>query len=168
MPNLWIPQLTEWTTRPLSGDVFHLPGATPSAPTGAVLRRAAAGTPDSGWHLLTPPTLPARVNGEPAALGIRALRHGDEIRLPGAAPMFFSTEQLVGVEPFSGSTEARCGRCTKAIELNSPAVRCGGCQTAYHQSEARGCFAYGENPICVVCGADAVVSGEFTWVPEEL
>ena len=159
--------MTEWTTRALSGDVFPLPGATPATPTGAVLRRAAPGTPNSDWLLLTPPTLLVRVNGEPVALGIRALRDKDELRIPGGAPVFFSTEQLVAVEPFSGSPEGKCPRCTKPFASNSPAVRCGECNTWYHQIEGRQCYTYKENPICVVCGADAVVTSEFTWVPEE-
>ena len=168
MAHLFITELNEWTTRALSGEVFQLPGATPSSPAGALVRRAVSATPDGGWHLLAPPSSSVHVNGEPAALGIRVLRDKDEIRLLGAAPMFFSTEQLVAVEPFAGLPEGRCPRCTKAIEPQSPAVRCGVCNTWYHQADARRCFTYGENPICVMCGSDAVLSGEFAWSPEEL
>jgi hypothetical protein len=167
MPNLWIPEQNEWTPRALSGDACQLPGPPPT-PSGAVLRRAGTGTPDSGWHLLAPPTLAVCVNGEPLALGIRALRHRDEIRVRGATPVFFSTEQLVAVEPFSGSPAGKCQRCSQTIAPGSPAIRCGSCNTWYHQTEARHCFSYGQNPICVVCGADATVSTEFNWVPEEI
>jgi len=122
---------------------------------------------NGGWHLLVPPFANVRVNGEPVLLGIRALRDRDEIRVPGAAPLFFSSEELMAIEPFAGSAEAKCPRCTKPIAPQSPAVRCRGCNTFYHQSEARPCFNYGgDHPICVICGADTVLSGEFSWTPE--
>ena len=164
MAHLWVSKMNEWKTRELSGDSFQLPAA--GAGAGALLRRAANGAPEGGWLLLASPGMPVLVNGAPVQLGIRALRDRDEIRPAGAAPMFFSTEQLMAIEPFTGLPEGKCPRCTRTIEPQSPAVRCAGCKTWYHSTEARSCFCYGEGPICVVCGADAVVSGDYAWTPE--
>ena len=166
MPHVWKLVENQWTPVALAGDAFALAGAQPASSSGAMLRRA--GAEDAGWALLTPPSVSARVNGEPVALGIRALCDRDEIQTPDEAPVFFSTEKLVAVEPYTGPAGGKCPRCTKEIEPGSPAVRCGSCGTWYHQSEARACFTYGENPICVSCASDAVVSGEFSWTPEEV
>ena len=168
MSRLWVTESNEWRIRPLNGELFHIPDANTSARSGAVVRRALSAPPGCGWHLLAPPSLAVLVNGEPVAFGVRVLRDRDEIRVLGAAPMFFSTEELVAVEPFTGLSESRCPRCTKAIEPLSPAVRCGVCSTWYHQADDRRCFTYGDDPICVVCGSDAVVGTEFSWSPEEL
>lgn len=156
----------QWAATALAGDAFDLPGANPSLPSGVVLRRA--GLDDAGWVLLAPPTGSARVNSELAVLGVRALRDRDEIQLPGQPPVFFSTEKLVAVEPYSGPVGGTCPRCTKPMAAASPAVRCASCGTWYHQNGRKDCFTYGENPICVSCTNDAVVSDGLTWVPEEL
>jgi hypothetical protein len=172
MAHLWISEFDEWTPRPLGGQpgspLFPLPAGNLGPNAGVFLRRAAptADTAKSGWHLLVPPFTRVRVNGEPVSLGIRALRDRDEIRVPGAEPMFFSNEELMAIQPFAGSPEGKCPRCAKSISPLSPAVRCAGCHTWYHQTEARACFSYGPNPICVLCGADTVVSGEYSWIPE--
>jgi hypothetical protein len=156
----------EWSIISLTEDALSIAGTDPFLPPGVVLRRA--GTEAAGWMLLAPPDVSPRVNGVPVQLGIRALRDRDEIQLPGLPPTFFSTEKLVSVEPYTGPVGGQCPRCTKAIDTGSAAVRCGACGTWYHQSEARACFTYGESPICVSCAHDAVVSGEFSWTPEEV
>jgi hypothetical protein len=164
MAHLWIYENNQWNPRAATGATLPIPGADGQI----VIRRAEGGAPQDNWHLLAPPSRAPRVNGQAVALGIRALRDRDEICLPGRPPLFFSTEQLVAVEPFTGLPDGRCPRCTKIIPGESPAVRCSGCNTWYHAAADRNCYTYGENPICVVCGADAVVSGEFGWSPEEL
>lgn len=165
MAHLWIPENDEWTAHGLADGVLPLPATMPSLPSGVVLRSAG---PDADWYLLAMPPTTVRVNGQAPALGIRVLRDKDEIRVPGAPPMFFSSEKLVSVEPFTGEPGATCIRCTKVIEPQSPAVRCGSCQRWYHQNPERNCFTYGDGAICVECGAAAVVNDAFRWTPEEL
>ena len=161
--------MNEWKTRELGAEPLALAAlnTSPDAPgAGAFLSRAPIAGQE-GWLLFTPAAQPVLVNGEPVFLGVRALYDRDELRLPGAAPMYFSTEHRVAIEPFTGLAEGRCPRCTRVIDLLSPAVRCASCKTWYHSTEARPCFSYGESPICVVCGADAVLSAEYSWSPEK-
>jgi hypothetical protein len=159
MPHLFQQIASQWSPIPVPDAGFSLPG-------GVLLRRAGASA--NGWVLLVPPPVSARVNGVPVDLGIRALCHRDEITLPGAGSMHFSTEQIVQATPYDGPAGGTCPRCTRALEPGTPAVRCGSCGAAYHQTEQKACFTYGENPICVLCGTDAVVSEELTWVPDEV
>ena len=166
MAHLWLPEKDQWLARALTGDGFALPGSPAPLPSGVVLRRA--GAADDAWYLLSPPAASVRVNGEAVPLGIRALRDKDEIRVAGAAPVFFSTEKLVAVEPYSGPAGATCLRCAGVIELQSPAAQCPNCRCWYHQSAERGCFTYGDAPICVQCGEEAAVNSEFRWMPEEV
>ena len=121
--------MNEWKTRELGAQPLVLaalntfPDAPDAPGAGAFLSRA-PNAGQEGWLLFTPAAQPVLVNGEPVFLGLRALRDRDELRLPGAAPMYFSTEHRVAIEPFTGLAEGRCPRCTKVIELLTPAVRC--------------------------------------------
>jgi len=166
--HVWTSEKGQWVARALNDEGFALSGASAASPSGAVLRRSGRDDTDAAWYLLAPPTVSVFVNGEAVPLGIRVLRDRDEIRVAGGQPVFFSTEKLIGVEPYAGVAGATCLRCAKTIERNSPAVRCPGCGRWYHQSAERGCFTYGDAPICVECGADAVVSDQFQWMPEEV
>ncbi|MEY2410116.1 MAG: Prokaryotic finger family 1 [Verrucomicrobiota bacterium] len=168
MAHLWISDLNEWKAQRLASDLFPLETGVPAESRGVMLRRSGTAPAIATWYLLAPPAVPVHVNGIHVALGICALRDKDEIRLAGAEPLFFSTEEMVEVEPFAGAAQSRCPRCTKILESRAPAVRCPGCGTWYHEETDRACFTYGENPICVACGADAVVGGGFAWSPEEL
>lgn len=165
MAHAWIQNKTGWTLQPLGNGSFRL--VPEGATTEALLLRASARDADAAWLLVTG-ARGARVNGAPVALGVRALRDRDEIQLPGAAPAFFSTEKLVAVEPYAGQAGGKCPRCTREIEPGTPSVRCGSCGSAYHQSEHKACFTYGENPICVVCACDAVINTDYSWVPEDV
>ena len=70
---------------------------------------------DASWVLIAPP-FAMRVNGQPLALGIRVLRDKDEIiEREENAPLFFSTERLAAVEPFSGDAPVVCARCRNEI-----------------------------------------------------
>lgn len=163
MPHVFKIDHGAWAAHPLTGGPFALRG-TDARDTGASLRSAGAG----GYYLLAPASAAALVNGRPVLLGISALKDKDELAVPGETPMYFSMEQRVQVEAYAGEPGGTCLRCASSIEAGSPAVQCPGCQKWYHQRPDRLCFSYGDHPICVECGADAVVSDEFRWVPEEL
>jgi len=83
------------------------------------------------------------VNGVPLQARIRVLADRDEIRVAGLGRVFFSTEQLACVAPFTGAdTPTFCPRCKQAVTAGSPVVRCPTCERWYHQSEEYPCWTY--------------------------
>lgn len=175
MPHLWMPVADQWQSVALNGPRFALTGGSPDR----LLPRTPGDSPDAdvvlarqdeggvpGWLLLAPASIGVRINGQPLPLGVRALRDKDEIRLPGAPAIYFSTEELTVVEPFPGAHPVDCPRCSKPIEPGTPAVRCPCCQIWYHQQSGRSCFTYAE--ACTTCGSETRLSEEFQWTPELL
>jgi len=130
-----------------------------------------AGSAGHEWVLVTP-TASVRVNGEPVLLNARVLHDRDEISVRGAAPVFFSTEQLACVVPFPGTdAPLRCARCRQPIEKNQLAVQCPGCRTWYHQSpddpeRPYPCWTYSET--CVVDEYPTELGAGWRWTPEEV
>jgi len=143
MAHLWVNVGKEgWALAELGGDAFVLAaqanrpvrvrrpsdcvtanaeanGAAPSDQRAreAVLLRSGAGDRER-WVLLAAPSKQAvAVNGLPLATGLRVLHDRDEIRVPGAPPMFFSTERLARVEPYAGPSYGRCSctLCERAV-----------------------------------------------------
>lgn len=119
------------------------------------------------WVLLCRPD-GCRVNGEPVAPGIRALRDRDAIQVKRGPRLFFSTETQAQRVPFPGSAQAAtCPRCLQEIAPGQPTVFCPGCRVAYHEDDAAGllCWTYGP---CAFCGQPGVLEAGFRWTPEEL
>jgi len=135
---------------------------------GVVLRRFTPAEAPERWLLLAPPRAGVWTNGHRVSTGLRQLRDRDEIRLRGAQPVFFSTEELPRVTPFPGSERAsHCPRCREAIVPGSPAVRCPSCHTYHHEAPpARGCWSYA--PTCSLCEQGTALNGDYQWRPEEL
>ena len=176
MAHLWIHSSLEgWTVRPLAADRFTL-SADAAAPApgrpvddkstgGVVLRRAADGDAGETWLLLASPR-EVWVNGSQLDVGARVLRDKDEIRLRGAAPMFFSTEVLAQVAAFPGfARPVHCPRCRQVIEAGALAVYCPGCHMWHHQSVGCECWTYA--PTCAVCDQTTALDADYRWKPEE-
>lgn len=118
------------------------------------------------WVLLTP-SAGVFVNGSPVLGGIRVLADRDEVRAAGAAPVYFSTETLAGVESLqAGDHETVCARCRQEIEPGTGAVRCPGCGVWHHASDAFECWTYA--PTCALCPQSTSDMAGFRWTPEGL
>lgn len=115
--------------------------------------------------LVAPPDSVARVNGAPLAAAIRQLADRDEIRV-GDACWYFSSEELVRVEPFPASTALPCARCHQPIEHATSAVHCPSCRLWHHESEASRCFSYAET--CAGCDQPTAIDTSYRWSPTEL
>jgi len=126
--------------------------------------------------LLAPPGARVTVNGERLTTGARVLADRDVIGRAGSSDVYFSTEKLACVEPFSSidgggrSGDATyCARCRSAIEPGFPAVRCPACSTWFHQNpaESRDCWTYG--PRCAVCQQETdLENARYKFTPETL
>ena len=185
MAHLWITGADGWAVLPLVRDAYLLdahppspalaPGATELAPIASdrrplqsprtVLMSAGSAT-RHGWILLTADSHVTRINGLPALAGIRMLADRDEIAVSGQPPMFFSTEALAQVVPFSGAVPPLfCPRCKQGIDGGMPAVRCPRCDVWHHQTDDLPCWTYAAT--CAICDCRTALDAGFTWVPEE-
>ena len=113
---------------------------------------------DRGRHLL--------LNGERIDLGIAPLHHRDELRIDACAPIYFSNERIVAVEPFLLSGSPRCPRCAQSLARGELAVRCPSCSVFHHQLADRPCWTY--SPHCALCDQPSDLAAELRWTPEGL
>ncbi len=119
------------------------------------------------WIVLSEPGLGVHVNGLPLAAGIHVLADRDEIRVESSEVFYFSTESLAEVVPLPAADhEMDCPRCRQAIDPDSPAVRCPGCDVWYHASDELGCWAYA--PTCALCPQETAAGAGFRWTPDGL
>jgi len=179
MAHLWIRDAgQEWMITPLEGQAWVLH----SQPDQPVLRRSTAdgnkhfalllplqarGNEES-WVLMTPTPNGIRVNGERLVLGVRTLADKDEIYVPEVGHLFFSTEKLARVEPFSQAEGRRlfCPRCKQEIQHAYLAVRCPQCTVWHHQSDDLPCWSYSD--YCALCDQPSALDIGYRWTPEEL
>jgi hypothetical protein len=132
----------------------------------AVFLGRLADSPET-WAILCPPQSELRVNGEPVPLGVAVLADRDELRVPGHAARFFSTETLARVESFPESSGGGCcPRCKLTIEAGSPAVRCPACGLWHHSTDEMPCWIYA--PTCAGCAQNTAPDAGFRWTPEDL
>lgn len=133
------------------------------------IRLVARGGADASqsWTLLAGRDAMVCVNGEALTLGIRALRHGDEIAVAGRR-CFFSLEELAGVVAFPGLAQsASCPRCKQKLEPGEPAVACPHCHAWHHQSEEFPCWTY--DATCALCQLQSTdLDAGYSWTPEQL
>ncbi len=130
-----------------------------------VLRHDAGGAGGVGWVLIRGRGREVRVNGMVERLGVRALRHQDQIEV-GDQRMYFSTESLASVGPFPGAGRpVFCPRCKQEIEAGVPAVQCPSCGLWHHETPELNCWTYA--PHCSTCSQGTEVGGEYRWVPED-
>ena len=167
----------EWGIQPLAGEcclagtagqVLRLtpPASGPGLDDVRILPPDAAGVSPS-WTLLGGRGAALRVNGQPLALGIRALRDRDEISLAGQR-CFFSTEELARIVAFPGLAQpVCCPRCKQKVEAGQLAVACPNCRAWHHQTEEFPCWTYG--PTCALCQIQATaLDAGYSWTPEML
>ena len=141
---------------------------------GALLLRSGGedATEESAWVWLAASSTQGRlwINGLPSLSGLRALRHGDEIRLGASrARVFFSDEQPSAVRPFDGIDGSICPRCRTELLIGVPAVRCQICGVFHHEysngPEPKPCWTYA--PQCAACSTARGEEGRLAWVPDE-
>lgn len=175
MAHLWttLNESGEWEPIALDADAFSLEGGR-ARPVPDLLHRGGASLAlrrvdhqsGSMWALLVCGAH-VMVNGTSVGLGLAALSDRDEIRTPGAPPLFFSTETLAHVTPFPESRpRGFCPRCKQPIAPGTPAVRCPSCSLWYHASDDLGCWTYA--PQCSACPQETALDAGYRWTPEEL
>ena len=139
------------------------PLAPPAAPA---LLLGWADASQETWVCLEGNEQDVRINGEQLPLGLRVLRHKDEI-LIAAQRLFFSTERLARVESFTGAAPAdRCPRCTQPIPAGGAAVQCPACGGWHHQSADLPCWTYTAH--CALCDQPTALNADYGWTPEDL
>ena len=177
MAHLWITtEEQQWAVLPLEDEAFTLttkppqpvrhPLAEGEALTNVLLVRT-RGAEGLTWVLIAGAASGVSVNGLHLATGIRVVSDRDEIHLPGASKVYFSTESLARVEEFSGSDQILfCPRCKQEIETGAMAVKCPGCGVCHHQTEELNCWSYSE--VCALCAHPTDLNAGFQWTPEGL
>jgi hypothetical protein len=177
MAHLWVTtEAQQWAVLPLEDDALTLTTSPPQpvrhpladgeALSNVLLVRT-RGTEGVTWVLIAGAGSGVSVNGLPLATGLRVVSDRDEIRIPGASNLYFSTESLARVEEFSGSGQTLfCPRCKQEIEKGSRAVRCPSCSVWHHQTEELNCWTYSE--VCALCAHATDLNAGFRWTPEEL
>lgn len=140
--------------------------APPAA--GALLLRTERARDDAEatWAVLCGEDAELWVNGGWVRIGLRMLRHMDEVRLGGGAPFYFSTERIAEVERYARDDAPRCPRCSHAIEKGEASVRCPSCGVVFHQRDKRPCWTYAET--CALCDQPTALDAGLRWSPEEL
>lgn len=122
--------------------------------------------PERGWAVLVPNGMRVNHNGQPMPAGLRILAHRDSLAVPGADPVFFSTEETARVEAFAGSKKVTCPRCRTDIVPGQSAVKCPGCGVFHHETKERPCWTYA--PVCAVCPQPTALDIGLQWTPEAL
>jgi hypothetical protein len=178
MAHIWTSKTEgEWAMQTLTGEIslsvsargevrVAPPSGQPLQDDIRVLPPDAAGVSPS-WTLFGGWEASIFVNGQPLALGLRALRDRDEILFAGQR-CFFSMEELARVVPFPGLTQAAyCPRCKQKVEPAEPAVACPHCRAWHHQSEKFPCWTYGST--CALCQLQSTaLDAGYEWTPELL
>jgi hypothetical protein len=181
MSRIFTPTVDGWSAEPLDGGRYFMRTAGGAAveivladedpiaaPAGAALLRVAEVSDGAapGWAILVGADARLLVNGEPAALGLALLRHRDELRLSGAAPVYFSTERLAVIEECARDDAPRCPRCAQPIVRGELSVRCPACAVLHHQRSDRECWTH--LPSCALCDQTTDLKTGLRWTPEEL
>jgi len=166
------PQLEGRTSRaPRAPQVTLDRGGRP-ARKGVALLRVDAGEDPAGrsarrtWVVVAGADARLRLNGQPVPVGLAALSHRDELRLDGAAPLFFSTERQATVAAYPGEDEPRCPRCAQPVGCAELSVRCPGCGVLHHQLPDRQCWGFA--PSCSLCEQPTDLEAGLRWSPQEL
>ena len=168
--NLWQFTSGDWEALALrEAAALTAAAVTPLSRAAACLAHTPALLYNTGahWVLLAAPDTGVWVNASPLSEGLRVLADRDAIRIPGAPPLFFATDQSVERIPFPDDQPLPCPRCRDPIQLGDMAVRCPGCGIWHHQHPERECWSYGSS--CCNCNqpSAAAAVGQ-SWSPEVL
>jgi len=167
MAHLWLHDDRGWAALALE------PGTEVPLARLPVGSRQAAGAllPLSGgrverWALLAPLGGGVRINGIRLTTGFAVLEHRDQVRLASDLAFYYSTERLARAEALPALVgPTACARCRTPILHGTPATRCPGCESWYHQSSDFGCWTHHET--CSVCPEPTDHRESFRWIPEE-
>ncbi len=121
------------------------------------------------WVLLVPPTGDSvHINGCVVVAGLAVLRHRDEITIGDHFVAYFSSETPPEVAPLSAGSSGPvpCARCTRVIDVASPAVRCPLCGAAHHAAVDRQCWGYAETCATTTCSQLTDLEAGPRFVPE--
>lgn len=121
------------------------------------------------WIVMAGRGIPVWVNGRFIQAGIHILQDRDEVRVHHQPSVFFSTEQLARVVPYTpGTSPVFCPRCKQPLVGGTPGVQCPQCGVWEHQDEAHdlGCWMYSET--CAMCDQLTDLHSGFRWTPEGL
>ncbi len=132
----------------------------------ALIRCGPAAARIPTWALIARPSVGVTINGRLLQLGLRMLRHQDEVRI-GADRFYYSTEELPRVVAFpAGGRPVLCARCRQPLTEGVPAVCCPQCGTWCHSTEEMPCWRYAER--CPQCDQRTSADAGYTWTPAEL
>lgn len=177
--HLWIKDSKEeWVAMTLKGDVITLTkdGVYPvsisqdeSAMQDHVFILSCQYSGKINWVLIAESGTPVWVNGRLLQAGIHVLQNRDEVRVHHQPSVFFSTEKLARVVPYTpGASSGACPRCKQPLVDGTPSVQCPQCGVWEHQDNDHdlGCWMYSET--CAVCDQLTDFHSGFRWTPEGL
>jgi hypothetical protein len=118
------------------------------------------------WIAIVPDDLRITHNGQPVAVGLRVLAHGDLLAAADGASVFFSTEEAACIETFTGPESVSCPRCKSEIAPGQAVVRCPDCGVVHHELADRNCWTYAEK--CALCPRATALDAGLRWSPEAL
>jgi hypothetical protein len=107
------------------------------------------------------------VNGDRVILGMRALRDRDAIQIAGGERIYFSAESAPVIVAYpQGRPPVVCPRCATEIKPGHLVVRCGKCQTYFHQDKEKEleCWLYSDR---CRCDQPTALNDQNCWRPDE-
>ena len=177
MAHVWVQGKGEWGIAPLAGTAFALTREAerpvrarkdgPRESDVATLLRRPGRDGKPTWVLLSLGG-GLRVNGCPLPAGMRVLRDRDSLHVEGVGHLFFSTESLASIEPYSGPEGLRCARCRQLMVRERPAVQCPACGIWHHQDAEKQLLCWTYAPRCARCDQPTDLDAGYRWTPEEL
>lgn len=178
MAHFWIRQQEEWAVVPLQhgaavpaplrlSDLRRAAGEHAPAHEAVFMPGSSGGNGRTDWHLMTRSRTGVLVNGQPVVAGLRTLADRDEIRVRGAAPMYFSTERIAGPGPMPETGHpVSCPRCRQLIVPGTIAVQCPACDLWHHAADELPCWTYADR--CALCSQSTSPDAGFLWTPEQV
>jgi hypothetical protein len=179
MAHIWLKDnKEEWMAMALNNDVMTLTkdGVYPvsivqdeKTVQGSVFIKSWQHAEEQIWLVMAGRGTRVWVNGRLLQTGIRFLKDRDDVRVHDQLSVFFSTEQLARVVPYTpGASPVFCPRCKQPLVDGTPGVQCPQCGVWEHQDETQAleCWLYAER--CAVCDHLTDLHAGFRWTPSGL
>jgi hypothetical protein len=179
MAHIWLKHnKEEWMAMALNNDVMTLTkdGVYPvsivqdeKTEQGSVFIKSWQHAEEQIWLVMAGRGTRVWVNGRLLQTGIRFLKDRDDVRVHDQLSVFFSTEKLARVVPYTpGASSVFCPRCKQPFVDGTPSVQCPHCGVWHHQDEAQAleCWLYSER--CAMCDQLTDLHAGFRWSPLEL